>query len=175
MKLQPDNIRATLGFAGLYQMTHELIKYAVVDEVREFYWQGFEDGASVYDEQSYSQQVLSKMPKNRFRASLLWLVEGDAIALEQADKLEDIYAHRHVLSHELVKYIVDPDFDPDIDLLINALTILKAIRRFWTTIEKDIGMFENFGDVDLDDVAPLSLVVLETCIDAYVTGIGASD
>lgn len=34
-KLQPDRIRATLGFAGLYQMTHELIKTAVLEKVRD--------------------------------------------------------------------------------------------------------------------------------------------
>lgn len=48
-------MRATLGFAGLYQMTHELIKTAVLDEVHEFYWRGIEDGAMVYDEQAYGR------------------------------------------------------------------------------------------------------------------------
>jgi hypothetical protein len=35
---------------------------------------------------------------------------------------------------------------------------LKAVSRFWASIEKDIGSFEDFGDVDLDEVTPLSLV-----------------
>ena len=170
-KLRPECIRATLGFAGLYQMIHELIKTAVLDEVREFYWRGIEDGVVVYDEQAYADNVLVSAPKNKFRASLLWLVEGDAITLAQADRLDDIYAHRHDLSHELLKYIVDPDFEPDIALLTDALTILKSIRRFWTSIEKDIGSFEEFGDVDLDEVTPLSLAVLQMCIDAHVAGL----
>lgn len=150
-------MRATLGFAGLYQMTHELIKTAVFDEVHEFYWRGVEDGAMVYDEQAYTENVLVRAPKSKFRASLLWLVEGDAITLTQADRLEDIYAHRQDLSHELIKYIVDPDFEPDVELFTDALMILRAIRRFWTSIENDIGSFEDFGDVDLDEVMPLSL------------------
>jgi len=83
-KLRPGRIRATLGFAGLYQMTHELIKTAVLDEVHEFYWRGIEDGAMVYDEQACAKNVLASVPKNKFRASLLWLVEGDAITLAQA-------------------------------------------------------------------------------------------
>lgn len=80
-KLRPERIRATLGFAGLYQMTHELIKTAVLDGVREFYWRGIENGAMVYDEQTYAEHVLAMAPKNKFRASLLWLIEGDAITL----------------------------------------------------------------------------------------------
>lgn len=174
-KLRPDRIRATLGFAGLYQMTHELTKTAVLDEVREFYWRGIEDDVMVYDEQAYAENVLAMAPKNKFRASLLWLVQGGAITLAQADRLDDIYAHRHDLSHELIKYIVDPDFEPDVELLTAAMTILKAIRRFWTSVERDIGSFEDFGDVDLDEVTPLSLAVLQMCIDAFVAGLPASD
>jgi hypothetical protein len=119
--------------------------------------------------------VLARAPKNKFRASLLWLVEGDAITLAQADRLDDIYAHRHELSHELIKYVVDPDFEPDVELLTDALTILKSIRRFWTSMEKDIGSFEEFGDVDLDEVTPLSLAVLQMCIDAHVAGLLPSE
>ena len=170
-KLAPQRIRATLGFAGLYQITHELIKTAVLDEVHAFYWRGIENGADVYDEAAYSSQVLAKAPKSRFRASLLWLVECAAITLPQADRLEMIHAHRHDLSHELIKYIVDPEFEPDIELLTDALATLRAIRRFWTSVEKDIGSFEDFEDVDVDEVVPLSLYVLQMCIDAYVAGL----
>lgn len=163
-KLLPERIRATLGFAGLFQMTHELIKRAVLDEVRQFYWRGIEDGAMVYDEQGYADRVLALAPRNRFRASLLWLVDNDAITLSQADRLADIYAHRHDLSH---KYVVDPDFEPDVDLFTDALTTLKAISRFWTSIERDIGSFDDFGGVELEEVTPLSLAVLQMCVDAY--------
>jgi hypothetical protein len=52
---------------------------------------------------------------------------------------------------------------------------LRAIRRFWTSIEKDIGSFEDFGDVDLDEVTPLSLHVLQMCIDAYIAGLPAAE
>jgi len=169
-KLRPEHIRATLGFAGLYQMAYELIKTAVLDGVRGFYWRGIEEGATVYDEQDYAKKVVARAPKNKFRASLLWLVDGDAITRPQADRLADILAHRHELSHELIKYLVDPEFEPDVVLLTDALTILKAIERYWTGIDKDIGSFEDFGDVDLDEVTSLSLVVLQTCIDAYIAG-----
>ena len=34
-----------------------------------------------------------------------------------------------------------------------------------------IGSFEDFEDVDLDEVTPLSLAVLQMCIDAYTVGL----
>lgn len=175
VKLHPSRIRATLGFAGLYQMVHELIKTAVLVEVREFYRRGFEDGVVLYDERAYAKDVMAKAPKNKFRASLLWLVDGGALTLAQADRLEDVFAHRHDVSHELMKYVIDPDFEPDVALLTDALAILKAINRFWTSIEKDIGAFDEFGHVDLDEVTPLSLVVVQMCVDAYVGGLPAPE
>lgn len=59
-KLSPERMRATLAFAGLYQMTHELIKAAVLDEVRQFYWRGVNDGVAIYDDLAYANRVLSK-------------------------------------------------------------------------------------------------------------------
>lgn len=37
-------------------------------------------------------------------------------------------------------------------------------------MEKDIGSFDEHGDVPIEDVAPLSIAFLHTCIDAYVAG-----
>jgi hypothetical protein len=34
-----------------------------------------------------------------------------------------------------------------------------------------IGSFEDFEDVDLDEVTPLSLAVLQMCIDEYTVGL----
>lgn len=53
-----------------------------------------------------------------------------AITVDQGDRLEAIYAHRNDLTHELIKYIADPDFEPDMQLFGDALTILSDICRF---------------------------------------------
>lgn len=111
-----------------------MIKHAVVDQVREFYWCGFDrETGPRCNEIAYKQDVLSKDKKRPFRASLLWLVEAEAITLAQADRLDDIYDHRHDLTHELGKYIID----------VAAIEILRDITRFWKQIEIDIGAFEE--------------------------------
>jgi hypothetical protein len=180
-KLQPERIRATLAFAGLYQIAHALIQHAVLEEVRLFYRKGFDETGWQYDEEGYATHVLSRAPKNRFRASLLWLVDYKAITLAQADRLDVIYAHRHDVTHELIKYVVDVKFEPAVNLLADALVILRDIRRFWTQIEVDVGTFEDLGEVDasvgnvLDEVQPLSLMILQMCIDAYIDGLPDSE
>lgn len=169
-KLRPERIRATLSFAGMYQLTHELIKQAVLDQVRSFYLQGFDETGYLYDEESYKSQVLSR-DKRKFRASLLWLVDGGAITLAQADRLQEIQEHRHDLTHELIKYVADLKFEPKLELFVDALSILRDLNRFWTQIEIDLGTFAEYGDVTVDDPVPISLHVLQLCVEAYSEGL----
>lgn len=175
-KLKPDIIRGTLAFAGLYQIAHEMIKRAALDRVREFFCLDLNlDGtwSMVPDEQEqYRLRVLSLAP-NKFRASLLWLVNNDAITEVQADRLELIRDHRDDLVHELVKYVIDPDENPDIDLLVDALNTLKDLHRFWIDVELSTGGFflpdgSDVGDVEAEEVMPLSLMILQQCLDAYL-------
>ncbi|MFC5001949.1 hypothetical protein ACFPIJ_29460 [Dactylosporangium cerinum] len=171
-KLEPWRVRATLAFAGVYQVAHELIKEAVIDEIRSFYCIGFNEAGMTYNEAGYEAEVLALDPKKRkMRASLLWMVNSGAITTAQADRLDAIYTHRHELTHELGKYIVDPAFEPDMQLFTDAVEILRDILRYWTQVEIDLGSFEQFGAVDLDEVTPGRLMLLQLCIDAYVDGL----
>jgi len=175
-KLEPARIRSTLAFAGLFQLTHEMIKRSVLDEVKGFY--GFSNamGTPVWllgrdGKAAYEREVLALDPKSPFRASLLWLVGSNAITSAQMNVLDRISQHRHDLTHELGKYLVDLDFEPDVDLFVEAVSILRSISRFWTQIDIDIGTFDEHGDIRADEATPLSLVVLQMAIDAYVQGL----
>jgi hypothetical protein len=171
-KLQPARIRATLAFAGLYQVTHELIKESVMDELRNFYYAGIDETGILVDEPRYAAEVLALDPKRRkMRASLLWLVKSGAITLAQADRLDEIYEHRHELAHELGKYIVDPAHEPDMNLFTDAVEVLRDVLRYWALVEIASGTFEDHGNIDVDDVMPGRLLLLQMCIDAYVDGL----
>jgi len=178
-KLEPWRIRSTLAFAGLFLLTHEMIKRSVLDDVKGFY--GFSNamGRSVCllgrdGQEAYESKVLALDPKSAFRASLLWLVDSNAITSAQMHVLDRIYQHRHDLTHALGKYLVDPDFEPNVDLFVEAVSILRSISRFWTQIEIDIGTFEDQGEVTVDDAFPAYLAVLQLCIDAYLEGLPGS-
>lgn len=169
-KLAPERIRATLSFAGLILIVYEMVKQAVVNDVREFYCCGFDESGMLYDEEGYSRDVRS-LDRSQFRASAKWLVKSGAITNEQVEVLERLYVHRKDVAHELAKYLIDVDHEPDADLFIQALEVLRDIRRFWTQIEIDIGTFEDHGDVTVDDVQPLSLLALGMFIEAYTEGV----
>lgn len=181
-KLRPDVIRGTLAFAGLYQVTHEMIKHTVLIKVREFFCSDLNldgsDSMTVEENERYRCSVLA-LAENRFRASLLWLVKNDAITQIQADRLELVRGHRDDLVHELIKYLIDPDEDPDVDLLVDAIATLKDLHRFWINVELSTGGFfrsdgSDVGDVEADEVVPLSMMVLQQCLDAYLEGMASA-
>ena len=175
-KLEPQRIRSTLAFAGLFQLTHELLKRRVLEDVKAFF--GYSDlfGDGVWllgpsGEESYRASVLSLSPKKPFEASLLWLQDMGAINADQVGRLDEIYAHRHDLTHELAKYLVDLDFEPDITLFVDAVDVLKTLSRFWVQVEIDVGAFEEHADITVDDVTPMDIATLEMCIRAYAEGL----
>jgi len=85
--------------------------------------------------------------------------------------LDRVYQHRRDLTHALGKYLVDLDFEPDLDLFVEAVSIVRSISRFWTQIEIDIGTFDEHGYITADEATPLSLVLLQMTIDAYAQGL----
>lgn len=177
-KLTPSALKFTLAFAGLFQLTHELLKSAILKQVRQYYWRGFNaSGGDLYDEASYRRDVIdpsrSEGKTNTFRGSTLWLVKNEVITEAEAGRLEAIYAHRHDLTHELAKYLIDVDANPDLDLFVEALAILHRIQTFWTRLDLAGGAYDPVSntwhdDVDPDDATPLSLYLLQLCIEAMV-------
>lgn len=176
-KVSPESLRVTLAIASIFQITHEMLKVAIVDKVRGFHCHAFVDGVPQLDMPAYERSVL--MPSrteggkaNAFRGSVLWLVQGGAITDVEANRLEAIYLHRHQLTHELAKYLIDVDHNPDVALLLDAITILTKVHRFWIKIELESGGFwipeynDWVDDVAVEDVTPLGLMLLRMCVDA---------
>ena len=73
-KLEPDAVRSTLAFAGLYQLAHEMIKSSVLDDLKAFYGHSpLTKGDWGWGDKRYQPEVLALAPKSAFRASLLGL------------------------------------------------------------------------------------------------------
>ena len=176
-KLEPAQIRLTLMHSSLMQLVHEFIKQWVVAEVKAFY--GYDDilgdGTWLSEESKarYERDVLTLVPGKVFDASAVWLGDAGAITGAQRERLDEIYAYRHELAHEVAGLIVDVERTPDTALLTDALEIARDLDRFWNGLEKDKGTFDDVGDVDVDDVHSGRMLVLQLCVDAYLSAEGA--
>lgn len=173
-KLAPERMRATLSFAGLIPIVYEEVKRAVLVNVREFYGRGFDESGMLYDEESYARDVTS-LDKNRFRAAAKWLVNNGAITDVQIEVLERLHVHRNDIAHEPLKYLVDPDEEPDAHLFTQAMEVLRDIHRFWIQVEIDIGTFEDHGNVIVEDVESPLMAVLAMLIQAVADGLREAD
>lgn len=176
-KLTPSALRFTLAFAGLFQLTHELLKGAILEKVHQYYWRGFDASGDLYDDASYRRDVLdpsrSGGKTDAFRGSTVWLVKNEVITEGEAARLKAVYAHRHDLTHELAKYLIDVDANPDLDLFVEALAILHKIQTYWTRLDLAGGAYDPESDtwnddVDPDDATPLSLYLLQLCVQAML-------
>ncbi|WP_017933097.1 hypothetical protein [Nocardioides sp. Iso805N] len=177
-KLEPAQVRSTLAFAGLFQLTHEMLKSMVLDDVKSFFGHldiaGEDTWISERGEHEYRREVIG-LHQNRFTASLLWLQTMHALDADQAARLDDIYAHRHELTHELAKYLVDPNLEPNYELFVEALKTLKSLSRFWTEVEAGYGTFDEYPDLDLDEVTNGRILLIDLAISAFTDGLHAPD
>jgi len=177
-KLEPQQIRLTLMHASLMQLVHELIKQWVLMDVKAFY--GYDDiigdgtWLSQRSNERYQREVLAlAAPRKDFDASAVWLEQAGAITRSQRERLDEIYAYRHKITHEAIAFIVDVTRTPDPSMLIDALQIARDLDLFWKGIERDIGTYDAHGDVDLEDVHSGRALVLQLCVDAYLSSEGA--
>ena len=153
-KLAPEGMRETLVRAGCFLSAYELIKIQVVDGVRDFFW----------DRSDYDRDVAS-CGKNRFRASVGWLVDNKALTTEQGAVLEDVYQHRQEVAHELPKLLIDPDFEVNTRLLIDAAVCLRALGIFWGRISVDADPQWDGQDVADDDIRSVPDLLMGSLIE----------
>lgn len=178
-KIEPSNVRSTLEFAALFQMVHEQIKKLVLEDIKSFYGYmvGFNDPWINEDaEKRYQDEVLSKH-KSKFTASLLWLQDLEAITEDDSRKLEEIFQHRHSVTHELMRYIIDPDSDVNVELLSEGLKILKKLSLFWNDVEIGIqqGINPEFDGVSAEDIYPGYIIAVQICLDAFLEGLDSPE
>lgn len=160
-KLAPESISAALARAGTFLCAYELIKSEIVEKVHNFFLLGFDETGLLYDEAEYQRRVLSRNPKSKYRASCAWLVEAQALTSDEVLALERVYAHRQEIAHELPKLLIDPDFEVNTGLLLEAAECVQALGVFWGSIEADTNPDYDGMDVDYEGIQSGSSLLME--------------
>lgn len=171
-KLAPESVATTLIRAGCFLSAYELIKPQIIDSVHGFFWCGMKNGKMLYDETTYSRDVLALNPKNKYLASCAWLVSLNALTTEQVTILGEIQKHRHEIAHELPRLLVDPDFEVRADLLAAAVECIRSLGVFWGSIEVDIDPDFDGEEVDYDGIKSGSYLLMQYL--ASIAGLGVA-
>jgi len=141
VKLHPDAVRLAMVRAGAVLTGYELVRTEIVDGVRGYYLNGFDEHGLTYS-QSYRVEVLA-LADNPVRASLLWLQQRGALSGKQVEAFEAVRKHRHEIAHELARFIADPEAEVNLDRLRDLRDCLRSLDRYF-------GAFAVEGDPPFD-------------------------
>jgi len=162
--LNPDELRPTLIAASVYIATFESLKATIVDRIKDFYTNGFdENGWRV--ELEYTTKVLSRNSSHAHE-SLDWLKEMDAIDDADIATYKRVKELRNVLAHGLLKVISDglPEEFPV--RLTEMAMLLDKIERWWI-VNVEIAIDPDLSGADIDErkIVPGPILALRLLLD----------
>jgi hypothetical protein len=127
--LNPENLKGNLMLSSLYIATFESFKDYIVDEVKFFFHNGLKDGIDIFDPK-YETHVKAK-DKSVVKASLLWLMEMEAIDENDILKVDDLRQYRNKLSHELMTLLFEglPEELPE--KFAQLIQLRVKVEKWW--------------------------------------------
>src|SRR5471032_1745762 len=127
--LNPDVVRPSLFLATMFITTFEILKDSIVDGIRDFYTNGFdENGPRVGPD--YQSKVLSKN-KSPLYASLKWLRESGAIDDEDLAAFEKLKETRNLLAHQLFAVVTGQVGSAHQAQFDSLVALLRKIGVWW--------------------------------------------
>lgn len=127
--LDPEVIRPSLFLATMFITTFEILKDSIVEDIRGFYMNGFDEHGPTVDPE-YQSEVLSKN-RSPLYASLQWLRENDAIDDKDLATFENLKKTRNLLAHQLFAIVtgqVESAHEAQFDTLV---ALLRKIGVWW--------------------------------------------
>jgi hypothetical protein len=151
--LDPDVVRPRLIAASLYVAAYEALKDAVIERIRDFYCNGFDEKGDLIDPE-YQSKVLSRN-RSPLYASLDWLKSSGAIDDDDLTQFDRIKVVRNVLAHRLFSALGSDGLPPELgERFQDMASLLSKIEAWWI---KNVEVPTN-PDFDGQDVADGDIV-----------------
>jgi hypothetical protein len=146
--LNPASLRANLIVASIYIAAYEILKDAIVDRIRDFFTNGFDESGWRLDPK-YQSQVLSTN-RSPVYASLAWLKERDAIDDADLVTFERVKELRNKLAHGLKGILYEGPPADFAERLSEMITLLDKIERWWI-VNVEIATDPDLHDKEIDE------------------------
>lgn len=171
--LNPDMLKEQLILISLFIAVYENFKSTIIENVKYFYWSGYENGKEQFE--YYEQDVLSKVKskKNRqIKATLHWLKEAGAMTEEDKQNFTKITEMRNSLAHNMSATLLEglpPNFN---DLYVNMLGLFEKIIKWWICeieipTNPDLN-HEQYENICWDEVTSVNLEFLKIMTDIAI-------
>lgn len=151
----PETLKRNLIIASLILTAYELMKYSLIERVKGF----FEiDKSHISESQNEHkneiEQIRAKLPRKLQKYSLLvyalWFKEHNALTEDDFINVKKIWKYRNEIAHELIKFLVDSDFEVDMKYLFQIRDVVGKADIWWIR-EVEIPINPDFNDVKVKD------------------------
>lgn len=148
--LSPDEVKFNLISASIYITAYDNLITTVIDKIREFYIEGFDENGYIIND-DYKIQVKELYKKDVVIASLLWLENNNAITSEEVERVKVFKIHRNEIAHELTKILTDSDYRVKTEYIDEIKNILFKIHKWWF-IEFEMSVNPELGDLNIEEL-----------------------
>lgn len=145
--------------AALFLLAYELLNSSIVDGVKSFFCMGFDEEGLKYSA-SYKDKVIQQA-KHIYEASLMWLMEVEAINQADYEDLLDIRKYRNFVAHQIPEFVFSENKGVELGRLIKTAELVRKIEKFWVNVDIDI-------NPDVDHVDRESAISGKTLILDYM-------
>jgi hypothetical protein len=155
--LDPDVVRPSLFMATMFITTFEILKDSVVDRIRDFYTNGWDQTGPIVGPQ-YQSEVMSRN-KSALYASLSWLQENEAIDEDDLKTFENLKKIRNQLAHQLFNVVtgqVESDHASQFTVLVE---LLRKVEGWWV-VNVEIPTNPDYDGKEIDHIGIVPGAVL---------------
>jgi hypothetical protein len=165
--LNPDSLKQNLIRASLYLTCWEMLKQCLVDQVHDFYSNGWKDGKSIMSP-NYEIKVLNLDKKDRLIASALWFKNQGALSDAEIATLRNLRGHRNEIAHELPKFLGTLNAEVKMEYFEEIYSFVEKLDKWWIqnieiATNPDLENLE-FTDQELDGVQSMRMVMMRLLI-----------
>jgi hypothetical protein len=158
--LDKTTMRGNLILSSLYLFLFEVLKFAIMEDVKDFIMEDVEDSLTLtpsledamgeittweamFEESEHRQarvaaaykKRLGDLHKKKWKASCLFLEAIGVLDKQDVDDLGTIEAHRNEIAHELPRLLTAEDLDVNLKHLVCMREILGKIEAWNVSIE----------------------------------------
>lgn len=161
--LDPDAVKPSLFLATMFITTFEIFKNAVIDRIRGFYTDGFDETGPIVGPE-YQHEV-SARHKSVLYASLNWLLEREVIDSDDLATFERLKIIRNQLAHQLFEVVTGQTESAHESQFAVLVALLRKVEVWWiVNFEIPTNQDYDSEEIDVEGLVPGSILSLQMLI-----------
>ena len=161
--LDPHHVRPSLFLATMFITTFEILKNSVVDRIRTFYADGFDENGPILGS-DYQRDVATRN-KSILYASLEWLQEHEAIDQSDLETFERLKKIRNQLAHQLFEVVTGQRESAHETQFAVLIELLRKIEVWWV-VNFEIATNPDYDGQEIDEegIVPGAILSLQMLV-----------